>query len=214
MKRLALTLGILLSVSMANAASFSASITSTTFAANSPTVALRISGNETASYSVSGAFTGTLYMEKSRDNIRWERIAVSTANNVSGSYTGIVYGEAFPEWLRFRVSTITVGTITASIYDNDDFVSDIKNLKGDSVVSFYDETVRITGGVQATSTSNLNGYFSILQSTAPRSSTVGVTPPAAWTLIANTTDNELCVSTGATASTWVRVSTPTAACQH
>lgn len=72
--------------------------------------------------------------------------------------------------------------------------------------------VTITGNLTPSGTS----YFTIVGSTAPRdtSATIGITPTAIAQLVWNTTDKELCVSTGVTRFTWVKVSTPSAACAH
>ena len=86
-------------------------------------------------------------------------------------------------------------------------------------------TTRINLGATNTITGNLSvsGVTSpttlqIVSSTAPRdtSSSVGITPTAAGQLVFNSTDNELCLSTGTTRFTWVRVSsgTATTACAH
>lgn len=72
--------------------------------------------------------------------------------------------------------------------------------------------VTVSGNLTVSGTS----YYTIVGSTAPRdtSATIGITPTAIAQLVWNATDKELCVSTGATRFTWVRVSTPTVACAH
>lgn len=76
-------------------------------------------------------------------------------------------------------------------------------------------TNAIVGNVTITGSLTPSGAMVVYTSTAPRSATVGVTPPAAGALIYNSTDKELCMSTGTTASTWVQVSSAAvSACQH
>ena len=84
-------------------------------------------------------------------------------------------------------------------------------------------TNAITGNLTVSGTTTLtgalttNGTLSLQVSTAPRSSdaNVAIVPPAAGSLVYNSTDKELCVSSGTTASTWIEVSTfGVVACRH
>jgi hypothetical protein len=74
----------------------------------------------------------------------------------------------------------------------------------------------VSGALTTSGALTASGAFTVYSSTAPRDSGVGVTPPAAGSLIYNSTDKELCMSTGTTLSTWVRVSisSATQACLH
>lgn len=76
-------------------------------------------------------------------------------------------------------------------------------------------TNAITGNLTVSGSFTPSGAMVVYTSTAPRSATVGVTPPSAGSLIFNSTDGELCLSTGVTKNTWVRVSSETVtACLH
>ncbi len=57
------------------------------------------------------------------------------------------------------------------------------------------------------------GYMSPQISTAPLTS-VTIVMKSTGTLVWNTTDKELCISSGTVQSTFVKVSTPSAACAH
>jgi hypothetical protein len=80
----------------------------------------------------------------------------------------------------------------------------------------------ITGNTTVTGTLTVSDtlgaqYFTLAKSSAPRDSAAAIhlTPTASGQLAFNTTDNEICVSTGTTYLTWVRVSSNTVtACQH
>ena len=97
----------------------------------------------------------------------------------------------------------------------------------DGTIKDGDGTTRITVGstnaitgnatISGTLTTSGTSYFTIQQSTAPRDSSalIGITPTAAGQLVYNSTDRELCMSTGTTRFTWVRTSsTSVTACQH
>ena len=59
------------------------------------------------------------------------------------------------------------------------------------------------------------GKFYIASSTSPRDASVGVTPIYAGQFIYNSTDREICYSTGTSYMTWVRTSSTTVtACSH
>lgn len=61
------------------------------------------------------------------------------------------------------------------------------------------------------------GNLTVATSTAPRdsSATVGLTPTAAGQIAYNSTDKELCLSTGTTRFTWIEVTTgAVTACRH
>lgn len=101
---------------------------------------------------------------------------------------------------------------------NDVQVDDLK-LNGNDILDSNGVT-RVTVGSTNQVVGNVTvsgGTFVILTSTAPRdvSSSIGVTPPAAGALVYNSTDKEICVSTGTTRFTWVEVSTfGVVACRH
>lgn len=70
------------------------------------------------------------------------------------------------------------------------------------------------GDIQATN-GKMTSTFAIPISTAPRSVSVGVTPLFIGSIVFNTTDNEICVSTGVIPSSWIEVSTTSlSACKH
>lgn len=101
---------------------------------------------------------------------------------------------------------------------NDVQVDDLK-LNGNDILDSNGVT-RITTGATNSIVGNVTvsgGTFAVLTSTAPRdvSSTIGVTPPVAGSLVYNSTDKEICLSTGTTRFTWVEVSTfGVVACRH
>jgi hypothetical protein len=77
-------------------------------------------------------------------------------------------------------------------------------------------TIAITGALTTTGAITPSGAFVVYASTAPRSATVGVTPPTAGAIIYNSTDKELCMATATNSGAWIRVSissTP-AVCLH
>ncbi len=66
-------------------------------------------------------------------------------------------------------------------------------------------------GSTVTDSANFNGLVGLGFHATPDAS---VTPLRAYQLIVNTTVPELCMSTGTAVGAWVRVSTPTLACQN
>ena len=109
----------------------------------------------------------------------------------------------------------------ATQFPGDIEVTDLKLSGGDIVDS--NETTRITIGSTNTIVGNMvfgstttekatfGALLKLPASTAPRTN---VTPGEAGVLIYNSTGAEVCLSTGATSTTWVRVSSPTVACQN
>lgn len=73
-----------------------------------------------------------------------------------------------------------------------------------------DQNVDIPIGALTVSTMTMSGLLGIRANAAPRTN---ITPTAAGQLIWNSTELELCVSTGTTVNTWTRVSDGTSACQ-
>lgn len=93
----------------------------------------------------------------------------------------------------------------------------IKDSNGTTRIS-VGSTNALTGNVTISGSLTTSGtsYFTIQQSTAPRSTTVGLTPTSVGQFVYNSTDNELCVSTGITKFTWMNISSTTARvpCSH
>lgn len=71
------------------------------------------------------------------------------------------------------------------------------------------QNVDIPIGELTASTVTLSGYLSLMVDPAPRTN---ITPGRAGSLIWNSSDLELCVSTGTAASTWVQAADGTSAC--
>jgi len=82
-----------------------------------------------------------------------------------------------------------------------------------SAVADTNDVTRLTVGTTNTFTGDVSmstATFRVRYSAAPRSS---LTPSGIGEIVWNGTNSELCVSTGSVLSSWVRVSTPTLACQ-
>lgn len=73
-------------------------------------------------------------------------------------------------------------------------------------------TNTVTGNLQVTGTVT-PAAFTVPKSSAPRdtNTSVGITPTVVGQLAFNSTDNEICVSTGVTRLTWVMISSVSAA---
>lgn len=104
---------------------------------------LYLRAGESLTYESSGTYTGTVLLEKSRDSVNYEPIGISTANQVDNAFTGTIYNGDEGQFFRFRISTITAGTVEAYLYDRDDLVNFIKNRKSVEKVYAYDDTVRL-----------------------------------------------------------------------
>jgi len=107
-----------------------------------------------------------------------------------------------------RISTATVGG-TVLIY-----IDGLNQRVGIGTASpsvLFHVNGAATLGSAITDAITFTGLPYIPANAAPRTN---VTPAAAGALIRNSTAQELCFSTGTTISTWVRVSTPSLACQN
>lgn len=113
----------------------------------------------------------------------------------------------------------TLNEVAARGYDGSNYsASDVVALRMVAAEAFTASAQGTTVQVRTTQTGSItpatvltvgsNG-LSLLTDAAPRTN---LTPPSAGTLAWNSGDGELCVSSGTTASTWVQVSSPTAAC--
>lgn len=105
--------------------------------------------------------------------------------------------------VEFKIQASAPGS-AASLLPGTDATNDL----GSSSYRFnnsYVVTANSTNVVTSTAT------FNVRLNSAPRTN---VTPTRAGELVFNTTANELCMSTGSVASSWVKVSTPSAACAN
>jgi hypothetical protein len=73
------------------------------------------------------------------------------------------------------------------------------------------KTTPVTTATAATSLTVSSAGLGLLSDAAPRTN---LTPLSAGTLVWNSADNQLCISTGTTVSTWVQVADGTTACSH
>jgi hypothetical protein len=73
------------------------------------------------------------------------------------------------------------------------------------------KTTPVTTATAATSLTVSSAGLGLLSDAAPRTN---LTPLSAGTIVWNSADGQLCVSSGTTATTWVQVSSPTVACSH
>jgi hypothetical protein len=76
---------------------------------------------------------------------------------------------------------------------------------------FVFKTTPVTTATSAASLTVSSSGLSLLTNAAPRTN---LTPLAAGTLVWNSADGQLCVSTGTVATSWVQVADGTTACSH
>lgn len=206
-------------------ASQAVTVSSTTRSLNG-TPPLRVEPNESFIYSIgSSTFTGKINLQRSRNLQNWEPVGISTTNHVSGAFTDTFYNDERVSYYRWQASTITAGQFDTTLTDSQDLVAETKNHKKVPILQVFDDELKVLGALTVTGAGTFgSGSFTTIdaststsaptQSTAPRSATVGVTPTHQWQFIINTTDSEVCLATGTTNTTWVKVSTPSQACAH
>ncbi len=194
MKRILVTLVLLLAVTSAHAVT----VSSTTASLNG-TPALLLQPNESLTYKITGTFTGRIVLQKSRNQQAWTPLDISTTNNAGGIYTGVVSNDDHPYYFRWQASTITAGSFVTELTDNDDFVKQEVGLKKAPVLKIHDESVRFpqrvvydVGSTVALSSNtplnqdNLPRYFNVITSSGG-AITMNTTPAISTTPYADGT---------------------------
>jgi hypothetical protein len=113
--------------------------------------------NESLTYSETGTFTGRIELQKSLDGVNFVPIGISTVNNAGGTFTGVVRNDQYQAYYRWLVSTVTAGSFVSVLYDNDDYVGQIVNLKNQPLVRMSDDTFAITGALTTSGDLTVSG---------------------------------------------------------
>jgi hypothetical protein len=197
MRKILIALALLLAPALASAVT----VSSTTASTNG-TPPLLLQPKESLTYTEAGTFTGRIELQKSKNLINWEPLAISTTNNAGGTFTGVIYNDETPTYYRWKGSTITAGSFVTTLADNDDLVAQFNNLKGVPVLKLHDETIRTdyrinTGGLTIESALGLRWDNVRI--------TTGTTSPGVAGVLAFDTAWTLWVSTGTTATQWVKI---------
>jgi hypothetical protein len=117
----------------------SATISSTT--ANVSSV-LMLEPRESADYYAAGTATGTVVLERSHNRMTWDNTGIGAIT--AGAMTplsGTVRSGDTRTFYRWRAD-IATGSVTVSLSDNDDFVAEFLNNKGQPILGFWDESIR------------------------------------------------------------------------
>lgn len=123
---------------------------STSFTALGSGNALAIGHKKLFNYAVSGTFSGTVILESSSSaGTSFEPVMSFTAA-ASGTLIAMSPNEA-PIQFRFRCSAFTSGTIVTSIVDRVSDISSVKNADGVEIFAVSDDTVRIKGASDGSS---------------------------------------------------------------
>jgi hypothetical protein len=139
---------LVLSSSAAGAAVMSASISSTS--ASNLSGLLHLQPKESLTWTVTGTATGTVVIDWSTNLQQWNDAGVSVVGVGPVSRSGVLHTGPQEAWYRFRVSTITAGTFVVSMADNDDFVAEWRNNKGQPILRIFDETIKVMGNFYRT----------------------------------------------------------------
>lgn len=107
--------------------------------------------NESLTYSLTGTCTGTILIEKSENARDYRSVGVSVTGTGSVSSSGKLYSGDRVTYFRWRASTVTAGSFTAVLYDNDDVVQEFKNNKNFPIVLIDDGGVTVSGTLVASS---------------------------------------------------------------
>lgn len=163
MKKIAQTLVAVCALLVVGASSGLAMTISSVTASIVPTPALLLQPKESLTYTLTGTFTGTAVLERSFDGTNYE-IVLSSVNNSNATKTGKVFSDDRTTYYRWRGSTITAGSFGFKLQDDDNFVSEVKNRKGDQLIQYNDESVITRGDA------NQYGTFQSTDTTSGNSS--------------------------------------------
>lgn len=174
---------------------------SSTTAKSGPVPALHLHPDETLTYTLTGTFTGTAYIEKSFDGTNWKPVGISSTNNSGATLTGTLASGKSATLYRWNGSTIAAGSFIFTMADNDDIVEEVKNNKKVPVTQTKDDSFNVLGRI--TSTGSLSSTFLILSSTF----SIATTTPTAAGQIALDSNFDVYVSSGnQSPSQWIKVS--------
>lgn len=117
------------------------------FTAGGVSARFSLKPGETATYDVSGTFTGIATIERAVKS-EWTSEVVGTADTVM---SGTIENKTLMEQIyRFRMSGTVTGTCVCVLTDVSDLVEEFKNLKGDVVLRLKDDGVEIPGTLSVT----------------------------------------------------------------
>lgn len=127
----------------------------------SSTQALLLNPNESLAYSLTGTATGQVLIEKSINASEWTTTGITVTGAGSVSSSGTLYSGGRSTYYRITRSTFSAGSLTTSLSDRDDLVTEFKNNKQQRILAINDDSVVISGGLQAQSSTftsvNLTG---------------------------------------------------------
>lgn len=112
---------------------------------------LHVRRGESFTYDLSGTFSGTAVLERSRTGgAAWETLVTATA-----AASGTIVNESpdsSSEWYRWRCTARASGTLVTSLADVADVVQAVRNRQGDVVHQISDDGVAITGTLAVSGT--------------------------------------------------------------
>ncbi len=117
----------------------------------SDTQALLLMPNESLAYSLTGTATGQVLIEKSINASEWSTTGITVTGAGSVSSSGTIYSGGRSTYYRIRRSTFSAGSLTTSLSDRDDLVTEFKNNKQQRILAINDDSVVVSGGFVANS---------------------------------------------------------------
>jgi len=145
--------------------SFATTITQTlsSIAGSSP---LMLAKGESLLWTITGTATGTIRVQRSETMQQWDNVGSAMVSAGVISQSGTIFNDKPTMNYRFWVSTRTAGSFVCTMADVNDLVGTIKNLKEFPVVKIYDESITITGDVNATDNSTAGDDMVLSSTTA------------------------------------------------
>ncbi len=172
MKRLLSSLTLLIAFTFAGLMpAFAVTVSSNAVAAGA-LPALSLNPRETATYTLTGNFTGSIRLEASRDGVNYSPLPITATS--STTLTGTIYNDSQATFYRWNVLTRTTGTFSVELRDNDDFVDQKVGSKNTPMVKYYDDSLRIPQFLlyEIGSTLALSSATSLNQDNLPRTMNV------------------------------------------